>query len=1003
MSAAPVLPTAGASLKPDNARTRPSAPKLSPARPVGSKDLSATAPSALALSVAGTQAAGVGSSRPKNADADRTNSSARVRPVSGGSASTNARTAGDQRDRRGNNNGNRSPVISRGATLPANAAGSSAFEAALRSARDNGVASNASAVGQPVSGRVATTSDRPTASGKVSEAPRGQTPAAVTSGAGATGIGATLAAEARAVLSPANISLGLTVAVAIAAVAIGLAIHPATAVELALPGSVLAAIAAFAAVVLSAAAIGASANAGAPTASIAVAGASPVLPASAVTPSAPSMEFSSAASAPVSTTILSTLATFSVALNRFTNAVLFPSSPAATASTSAAATAPTPDILLNRIAAIAAINSLVSILSSRPGDTVESALRTLAEDNLSDQDREIELELARATRDAARAAVARRVYEISTETRGENGPTENGGAASVPADSQDLTPTLVEIRDVALVLSDKLARERTAAPQDERSRELSDSVARGNLLLRLEGAWDKEILHRPVEPTSKPVRVFRLQSSRRPQPSSSSGSLEPRVVVDRGEAVLTERGQRDEAVAREQGRQSGAGVVAERIGVPAKDVLEDFDADRLPVAQKRVVAAFVDGTTKASSLATAEVDAARRRGARTQAAGASANPTEQPTTALDQWSAALSGRVTAQPTPESVDLAKAKLEQAATAAAVGGTALLIVSIVAIGIAGAPLAAAIFSLIVVISAAAARLYARRLPSAAPVPENETSKGAPSAGRTTGASDEELEQLATIIATFVGHAERLRTPDGIINFSGLLPHIAELGVEDRARATGVGGLTADETERLATILLRRLKVDQVEHRMDVDDAIRLLSFIAANAGGAQDLRVAAGDKDVFYPVHLNGNNVDAEMDGVAEIVGMLGAGRHLYLPYEDNDDVAKAVAARFNGDATAGGRIRRVAPAAPIYRNPNGRAVLVLASLAANLSGLSKTEAKNLIVLVPQGVAWDATGLPKGTVLDWVGFILLKDFVSGVPIDKVGLLNIGRLAEIIASQA
>ena len=129
-------------------------------------------------------------------------------------------------------------------------------------------------------------------------------------------------------------------------------------------------------------------------------------------------------------------------------------------------------------------------------------------------------------------------------------------------------------------------------------------------------------------------------------------------------------------------------------------------------------------------------------------------------------------------------------------------------------------------------------------------------------------------------------------------------------------------------------------------------------------------------------------------------MLGTGRRLYLPYDEKSDVGRAIKRAFANDPATADRVIPLPETAPMY---DDLGVLSLSALAAGLARLPKEEQKNLLVLMPQGISWSTNGLGRGSVLDWVGFVLLRDFVAGVPVDLVGLTNISRLAEVISSQA
>ena len=91
---------------------------------------------------------------------------------------------------------------------------------------------------------------------------------------------------------------------------------------------------------------------------------------------------------------------------------------------------------------------------------------------------------------------------------------------------------------------------------------------------------------------------------------------------------------------------------------------------------------------------------------------------------------------------------------------------------------------------------------------------------------------------------------------------------------------------------------------------------------------------------------------------------------------------------------------------IFLQRDGHNLLSLAALGAALDELSASEdldLQNLVVLIPNRVGWDDSGSTNDRVLNMVKFVLLRDFVVGVPVDRAALRNIGRLAQIIATQA
>ena len=133
---------------------------------------------------------------------------------------------------------------------------------------------------------------------------------------------------------------------------------------------------------------------------------------------------------------------------------------------------------------------------------------------------------------------------------------------------------------------------------------------------------------------------------------------------------------------------------------------------------------------------------------------------------------------------------------------------------------------------------------------------------------------------------------------------------------------------------------------------------------------------------------------------KLLPLIGDGRALYLPV--SDESAPFALRRFKA-AIASGRIRLLPLKQPLSEQRDGAEVLSLAALADGLAPLGEPELRNLLVLLPNGLAWDMEGLPTTSALGLVGFVLLNDFVTGTPIQRVELMNLGRLAQIFSRQA
>jgi hypothetical protein len=144
------------------------------------------------------------------------------------------------------------------------------------------------------------------------------------------------------------------------------------------------------------------------------------------------------------------------------------------------------------------------------------------------------------------------------------------------------------------------------------------------------------------------------------------------------------------------------------------------------------------------------------------------------------------------------------------------------------------------------------------------------------------------------------------------------------------------------------------------------------------------------------------MDAEIAGIRRLLPLVGEGRTLFLGFDVSDNLEPTLAAALK-EEIARGLVVLSPQKTDIFLSRAGHDILSLTALAASLSALSEDQARNLVVLIPDQVGWDETGLDRQSVLDYVGFVLLRDFVAGIPVDHMALRNIGHLAEMVATQA
>lgn len=684
---------------------------------------------------------------------------------------------------------------------------------------------------------------------------------------------------------------------------------------------------------------------------------------------------------------------------------LLPPSPAA-ASVQAASNDQAASALAQRVASLSALDGLLALMTAarQPEGTrplpVQDAVRAVADDRLSPAERASLLELSRATHLAARLALARAVH------RAAGNPT---AAETAPVSFEVVTDdvrALHDIRRVALVLASIPDADRPGfLPEAERNAAIAHGVAEGRALLVLEEAWAREFVRQPAGETAVRARphdvpVILLPSrptaeEKRSGAPEKNGARHPGTAGARADKAPLASGKTPAA-----DESSGADDTAHRpsSGRAQEENLMAGLSSTFPLTVPPIVLASAAGNAdRLTSVAVASLGGDQSLPDSAQETNANH---EISSSLLPSRDSAAPRRFFSWPLPpaDAVSVKGPVADLVRTSfvwAAVGFGA--IATFLGLDVRHV-LALSLAFLGAVITAGAARAAQRALRSST---DPTLRPLAPAGDGTLPLLDSDLDRLADLLIQFPSHPGLLRTPEGGVQLAALLPEIGTLGVADRRLLSRVAGLTADEADRLEAILAARRRDGTFVPSLNDFEARALMAAVASSGATTDDLRRAIGNKNPFYPVRSQeGADLGRELDGVEHLLAFIRDGQTLYLAVDEGAQEV-AVQNRFR-DAIVAGRITLLPRPASLIEKRGETDVLNFAALARVLAALGEARARNMVILLPEGMGWDGNRT-AGSPLDWVSFVLLRDFIAGVPVARVGLSELGRLAQALSTQA
>lgn len=649
-----------------------------------------------------------------------------------------------------------------------------------------------------------------------------------------------------------------------------------------------------------------------------------------------------------------------------------------------------------RAAAIGALDESIALIASQRAVSVTDAALAIANDQLTEEERAVVEELARATREAARNALA-----LSVRARGASQRVRRAEQAAAEPDAAEIRPVVFEIRNIALVWVERQRPAPRVPFIEDRQKLQADSVRRGRALKVLGEVFAKEMMETEDKSARRgAVRTLQIQSGAFPtkqRPAVAPATRRP--TVSKGALKNP-----DLEGIRTEGRRKGALFLANGDDLAAGDILARTDSETASLSERRLVAAF--GSAAENGAALAAGLPVRSPVATDPSDGSEPRPDDgrpESGEAVTSAADAPGGIATESPVPDFLESLVQDLDVPATLAATVAVVGLAVAAVAFG--GVQVIAAVLTVMVMgliaLSARITRAQREIAEDAAAAEGTDAQPDGPEPQR--GAVDEAaLSRFADLVVDFAAGYTKFNTAEAGRRLAELLPPVDSLGVADPTIMAAVAGMNEADFARLATMLRERLSARGISGEINEMDARIWLSGLLASSGGKESLAAAAYDKNLFYPVRERATTEeqDQETDGIKRLLPLLGEGRVLYLGVVAGSELERRMREEFGDDK----RIVLLSQEVGVFETRDGRPVLSLAALAAGLaSSLNDDQMKNLIVLIPDMVGWDDAGLGERSILDDVGILLLRDFVTGIPVDRALLRNIGRIAEIISTQA